>query len=495
MPIPKPHKDESKSDFMSRCMGDSVMTSEYEEKQRYKICLKQWEEERADESYEERTENEHECRLRDPAAFKKGSFRSYDREHDGKTYSIIAGRIKGRTKMTEQAYRYGDEEWDADEAKTHCKDHDGTFTAATGEAEGGRAMDEGEARGAISSHKTGTTTKSWDGPANEARLKKDQNEAYYKKAYAWRDPEGDPKKKATYKFIHHEVSADGTPGNANISGCQNGIGVLNGGRGGTTIPDADRKGVWNHLAAHLRSAEVEPAELKAAFEEGGKEERVYAADLVELRVVRSATTPAKIVGYAAVFDSISEELFGFREKVAPGAFKKSLKGSDARALFNHDVNYVLGRESSGTLRLKEDAKGLWMEVTPPDTQIIRDLVLAPIERRDITQQSFGFTVRRDAWENMGTDSNELPLRTIVEVGRIFDVSPVTFPAYPDTQVALRSLDSAREGVEIPSDDVTGDGKNGGDSGDGDRTAADAGYDKHETPEKVETWARAQIGGK
>jgi len=118
-------------------------------------------------------------------------------------------------------------------------------------------------KAALPAHSTPTTDAAWDGPANAARAKTEQNEAYYKRVYAWRDPDGDATVKSSYKFVHHMVGADGTPGAANIRGCQTGIGVLNGGRGGTTIPDADRRGVWNHLAKHLRDAEVEPPELKS----------------------------------------------------------------------------------------------------------------------------------------------------------------------------------------------------------------------------------------
>jgi hypothetical protein len=160
----------------------------------------------------------------------------------------------------------------------------------------------------------------------------------------------------------------------------------------------------------------------------------------ELRVIRSEGEPTKIAGYAAVFNRDSEDM-GFIERIAPGAFKKALKNSDTRALFNHDSNIVLGRESAGTLTLKEDERGLFMEVTPPDTQLVRDMVLTPIERGDISQQSFGFTVSSDKWEDVDKD---VPKRMILEVRELFDVSPVTFPAYPDTSVALRSLDQTKE---------------------------------------------------
>lgn len=112
-------------------------------------------------------------------------------------------------------------------------------------------------------HSTDTTDASWDGPANESRAMSGENAAYYRRIFAWQDPEGDPAVKSTWRFIHHMVGGGGEPGAANVRACQTGIGVLNGGRGGTTIPDADRQGVWNHLAKHLRDADLEPPELKA----------------------------------------------------------------------------------------------------------------------------------------------------------------------------------------------------------------------------------------
>ncbi len=122
------------------------------------------------------------------------------------------------------------------------------------------------AKAAISSHSTETVDSAWDGPANEARVRSGEDEAYYRRIYAWRDPDGDPAVKSTYRFIHHMVSGNGEPGAANVRACITGIAVLNGARGGTTIPDADRRGVWNHLARHLRDADVEPPELKSLDE-------------------------------------------------------------------------------------------------------------------------------------------------------------------------------------------------------------------------------------
>jgi HK97 family phage prohead protease len=115
-------------------------------------------------------------------------------------------------------------------------------------------------KAALPSHSTATTDAAWDGPAMDARCPSERSPL--RATHAWVDPEGDPDVKSSYRFIHHMVAGDGTPGAANIRGCQTGIGVLNGGRGGTTIPDSDRRGVWNHLAKHLRDADVEPPELK-----------------------------------------------------------------------------------------------------------------------------------------------------------------------------------------------------------------------------------------
>ena len=103
--------------------------------------------------------------------------------------------------------------------------------------------------GPIARHKTATSDKPWDGPANEARLPSEAGPL--KASHAWMDSAGDPNVKASYKFIHHEVGADGNVGAANLIACSSGCGVLNGARGGTLIPPADKAGVHAHLAGHL----------------------------------------------------------------------------------------------------------------------------------------------------------------------------------------------------------------------------------------------------
>lgn len=173
------------------------------------------------------------------------------------------------------------------------------------------------------------------------------------------------------------------------------------------------------------------------------ETRILTLNYANLRVKRSDDGKPVISGYAAVFNTWSENLGGFIERVKTGAFKEALKNSDTRALFNHDVNYPLGRESSNTLTLKEDKNGLYMEIDPPDTSYAKDLMIS-IERGDIREQSFGFTVESDTWEDQ---DKEIWKRTINQVGELFDVSPVTFAAYPDTSVALRSMDTMKEHAE------------------------------------------------
>jgi signal peptide peptidase SppA len=119
---------------------------------------------------------------------------------------------------------------------------------------------------AIAPHKTATSDKSWDGPRAKTNLRQDEDASYYRSAYAFAKPGGDPKTKAGYSYIHHEVSSGGEIGAANIKACQTSIGVLNGGRGGTVLKGGDRRGVYNHVAAHLRDAKLEPAPL-ATYQE------------------------------------------------------------------------------------------------------------------------------------------------------------------------------------------------------------------------------------
>jgi hypothetical protein len=171
---------------------------------------------------------------------------------------------------------------------------------------------------------------------------------------------------------------------------------------------------------------------------------------VEFRVEEREDKSPVIKGHAAVFDQLSENLGGFREMIAKGAFKDAIKEDDVRALFNHNSDHVLGRNKAGTLRMKEDSTGLAIEIDPPDTQVARDLMIS-IERGDIDQMSFGFSVKPNG-ENIGEDDDGNMIRTLTDV-RLFDVSPVTYPAYPQTDVAMRSVNKylSEHEVEPPVD--------------------------------------------
>ena len=163
-----------------------------------------------------------------------------------------------------------------------------------------------------------------------------------------------------------------------------------------------------------------------------REERC--ADVTELRVQPEGES-AVIEGHAAIFDSLSQDLgfmFPFKERINKGAFKSSLEKDDIRALWNHDANYVLGRNKAGTLELTETNKGLRVRIHPPDTQWARDLIES-IRRGDVTQMSFGFVVEKETWSVEGKED----IRTLEKV-KLYDVSPVTFPAYLDTDVGVRS---------------------------------------------------------
>lgn len=167
---------------------------------------------------------------------------------------------------------------------------------------------------------------------------------------------------------------------------------------------------------------------------GEKEKRVVA---VEMEVREVEGEPGRIEGYAAVFNSLSVELWGFREMIEPGAFTETLaSGPDVRATIDHQGGLMtLGRTRNGTLSLAQDERGLRVVIVPPDTQAGRD-ALTLVKRGDVNQMSFMFRVKDEAWVK---EENELPLRRLraidLEDG---DVSIVTYPAYPETSAEARS---------------------------------------------------------
>lgn len=172
--------------------------------------------------------------------------------------------------------------------------------------------------------------------------------------------------------------------------------------------------------------------------------------------ISSSGSVLRFTGYAAKFATRSHDLGGFVETIRSGAFGRAIReGQDVRALINHDPQFILGRTASGTLKLAEDSTGLHYEVDAPDTSYARDLAES-MKRGDVTQSSFGFRVREDDWQREGRGR----LRTLLDVD-LLDVSPVTYPAYEDTesgvQGAARALQFACEarGWDLTADDMAG----------------------------------------
>jgi HK97 family phage prohead protease len=201
-----------------------------------------------------------------------------------------------------------------------------------------------------------------------------------------------------------------------------------------------------------------------------------ASTVTSLRIERRAsgdgeTAKPVIIGHASVFNSwttlYESRYVTMREIVRPGAFKRAIaENQDVRALFNHDVNFVLGRTASGTLALREDGDGLMSETEAPDTPTIRDLVIGPIERGDIDGMSFAFTPRlsdsvtrtegKDGTEIIERGGDRITIRPdgdrdIVERELLdvdlFDISIVTYPQYEGTDVGLRSALGIEEFVK------------------------------------------------
>ena len=287
--------------------------------------------------------------------------------------------------------------------------------------------------GAIKPHTTKVDTESkWDGAKAIADAPNDAKILRY--MHAWVDDEGDPEAKSSYKFPHHQPKLDAP---ANIAAVNNALARLS----QADIPEADRDGVEKHLRKHRIDAGLEEGRMMERREIGASELRANIADGI----------PATIEGYAAVFNQWSEDIGGFQEIILPGAFKKALdNGDDVRALINHDMNMILGRRSTGTLELWEDEVGLKVKIILPDTQYAKDLVTM-MQRGDVNQMSFGFTVEFDRWYE--EDGNQK--REIVSVAKLFDVSVVTFPAYPQTIAVARDVLMARmAGAALIQEDGT-----------------------------------------
>ncbi len=182
-----------------------------------------------------------------------------------------------------------------------------------------------------------------------------------------------------------------------------------------------------------------------------KIERRYFNSGVEIRGKNSGKLGGK--GMAARYNILSENLGGFREKIAPGFFDGVID-NDVRVLRDHEKGKILGRTSKGTASISLTDEGLYYEWDDPDTSYSRDLQKS-MARGDVDQSSFGFTVLEDSWDE---DEDGLMIRTLIKARELFDVSPVTFPAYPDATVAKRSLDQYLESKKPEEKEIKSNNK-------------------------------------
>ena len=161
-----------------------------------------------------------------------------------------------------------------------------------------------------------------------------------------------------------------------------------------------------------------------------------------------------VVGYGSIWNSRSENLGGFYEYISPDAIsQETIEKSDVRALINHDPNLVLARSTAGNLSLSVDEKGLRYEFSIPETSYGKDLAIN-MKNGNINQSSFAFTVGADEWS---TDEDGNDIRTITSIEKLYDVSPVTYPAYSqaesDLVVAQRALAMYKENKEIKEEET------------------------------------------
>ena len=206
--------------------------------------------------------------------------------------------------------------------------------------------------------------------------------------------------------------------------------------------------------------------MKKPFSIEGIQTRTFSAP-VELRAAADGAQESgrTVFGYAAKFNVRSQNLgssdWQFFETIAPGAFDDVLL-DDVRALFNHEAELILARSKGGvgTLKIGIDTTGLWYEFDAPETQVGNDLLVS-LRRGDIDQSSFSFMVDcagQSFVESKIGDGPNIVERTITKFSRLLDVSPVTYPAYEETEVDCRSLaEVVAKNLPKPDPEVRADG--------------------------------------
>lgn len=171
---------------------------------------------------------------------------------------------------------------------------------------------------------------------------------------------------------------------------------------------------------------------------------------LEQRAPEDGAEVLRLSGHAAVFDRVADIGGWFDEVIRRGAFARAIEeGQDVALLFNHNPDTVMARTTNGTLRLREDDVGLWFEAdldaNDPDAQ----RVVTKVRAGNVSQGSFAFDVRTEMWHQ----DRPRPLRELLDLN-LYDVSPVTYPAYADTEVFARGRvvspppPPAQEGAEV-----------------------------------------------
>jgi HK97 family phage prohead protease len=337
---------------------------------------------------------------------------------------------------------------------------------------------------AVAVHHTGTSDASWDAGAQTKNIPSDATAAVLGDVFAWKPTGEDADSKSNWKFPHHFVDADGKPGDASTVACSAVVASLNGGRGGADIPDGDRRGVYNHVIAHLKDSGVKEGdlpELKAAPRHpgrelrtatplallrehragmrGGHERRHRRAAAFEFRAKPDGTggTSYSFDGYAATFEQPFEmwDMWGdpYFEVLGAGACNRTLSnGADVQFLIGHDESSIpLARTKSGTMRLYSDEHGLGVSVPSLDgrSPIVQALASA-MERGDMDEMSIGFIATQQQW------SPDWMQRRITEINlNRGDVSVVCWAANPNaagasmaalpvTEAAARRAGAGRE---------------------------------------------------
>jgi HK97 family phage prohead protease len=164
-------------------------------------------------------------------------------------------------------------------------------------------------------------------------------------------------------------------------------------------------------------------------------ERRFFVSGIEIR--NTEGKPKTFRGYGLKFNTLSEDFGGWRERIAPG-FLDNVLANDVRILRDHSPSMILGRTSSGTARIGVDSIGGWYEYEDPGTTYSQDLAIS-IARGDVNQSSFAFTLPTDNGDVWEKQKDGTWLRTLLSAGELFDMSPVTYPAYPDTSIGERAF--------------------------------------------------------